>query len=216
MEQPILILEDKVSGRPGEWMQTYSGRQFFPLDPRPEDICITDIAHALSMTCRYAGHCQRFYSIAEHSVLMFRYGLVKSKTTSDVLLHDNLELAAVVALFHDAAEAYTGDLPRAVKQAVKDSWRPMEHKIEDAIWTHFGLQEEAVQHQQLVKTWDQMIVPTERKAFMRLEEVWAHDMLKPLPVTIYCWPPHLAKQAFILAYWEACKIMGWDPEEIET
>ena len=39
----------------GHWMQLVSGKPFFPLDPRPEDIDINDIAHALSMVCRFGG-----------------------------------------------------------------------------------------------------------------------------------------------------------------
>lgn len=54
--------------RAGDWMQTFTGRQFWPMDPRPEDLDILDIAHALSLLCRFGGHCQRFYSVAEHSV----------------------------------------------------------------------------------------------------------------------------------------------------
>ena len=198
-------LRDVVDGRPGEWMQTFSGRKFFPLDPRPEDIYVSDIANALAMTCRYGGHMPtgRFYSVAEHSVLMFQYGLPINR------------YAAVVALFHDAAEAYTGDLPRAVKQAVKESWAPVEARIEAAVWTHLQLEKEVVLHWEMVKEWDQRIVPAERAAFMRREEVWAYDVLEPLPVNIRCLAPISAKHAFVLAYWEACTIMGWDPEEIE-
>lgn len=41
--------------RRGDWIQTYTGRQFWPMNPRQEDVCIEDIAHALSMLCRYNG-----------------------------------------------------------------------------------------------------------------------------------------------------------------
>ena len=51
-----------IETRKGDWMQTISGRQFWPIDPRPEDVFIEDIAHALSMMCRFNGHCDRFYS----------------------------------------------------------------------------------------------------------------------------------------------------------
>lgn len=212
-------LRDVEEGREGEWMQTFTGRKFFPQDPRPEDICVSDIAHALSMACRYAGHTKHFYSVAEHSILMFNHGLAACQRLADKGCMDQSQRyahAAVVALFHDAAEAYTSDLPRAVKQAVKSVWGPVEKTIEAAIWMHFGLVKEVAAHQMLVKEWDQRIVPTERSVLMRREEVWAHDSLTPLPVEIKCWSPERAKQAFLLAYWEACKIMGWDPEEIET
>src|SRR5258708_22646781 len=41
---------------------TYGGRQFWPLDPRPEEIHISDIAPALSKLCRYGGHFLRFFT----------------------------------------------------------------------------------------------------------------------------------------------------------
>lgn len=48
----------------GDWIQTYTNKQFWPLDPRPEDVCIEDIAHALSLQCRFTGHVREFYSTA--------------------------------------------------------------------------------------------------------------------------------------------------------
>lgn len=50
-----------VAARRGDWMQLASGQPFWPLDPRPEEIHIEDIAAALSKLCRYGGHCKRFY-----------------------------------------------------------------------------------------------------------------------------------------------------------
>ena len=86
--------------RNGDWIQTYTGRKFWPLNPRAEDIHIHDIAHALSMKCRFNGHSKQFYSVAEHSVLVSRY--VQSEY-------------AMWGLLHDAAEAYLPDVPRPVK-----------------------------------------------------------------------------------------------------
>lgn len=82
------------------WMQTYTGRQFYPLDPDPAAICIEDIAHALAMKCRYAGHCQSFFSVAQHSVMV-------SRMVS--------EQDALWGLMHDAAEAYLPDVVRPIK-----------------------------------------------------------------------------------------------------
>ena len=73
------------------WIQVHSGGRFFPLEPDLDDISITDIAHSLSMVCRYGGHCLRFYSVAEHCVLL-------SHTVDPEF--------ARWALLHDAAEAY--------------------------------------------------------------------------------------------------------------
>ena len=63
-------LEAARSSAPHAWIETYTGRKFWPLAPSPDDIDIFDIAQALSMTCRYKGHTNEFYSVAEHSVLL--------------------------------------------------------------------------------------------------------------------------------------------------
>lgn len=85
-----------------DWMQTYTGARFYPLEPDAELIRIADIAHALSNICRFGGHSARFYSVAEHSVLLSREFFAG--------WHYKL-----VALLHDAAEAYLGDVPRPLK-----------------------------------------------------------------------------------------------------
>lgn len=52
------------------WIQTHSGGQFDVHNPRAQDVCLEDIGHSLSMQCRYNGHCEHFYSVAEHSVIV--------------------------------------------------------------------------------------------------------------------------------------------------
>ena len=49
-------------------IQTFTGKKFDPLNPNLNDFCIEDIAHSLSLQCRFTGHCRVFYSVAEHSV----------------------------------------------------------------------------------------------------------------------------------------------------
>jgi len=77
------------------WITTYTGKRFHYLDPQPEEIDIVDIAHALSLTCRFGGHCKEFYSVAEHSI---RVAEIVPKEFQ------------LLALLHDAGEAYTGDV----------------------------------------------------------------------------------------------------------
>lgn len=82
-------------------IKTYSGVYFDLLDFKQEDIHIIDIAHALSHMCRYNGHCNSFYSVAEHCIR-------GSKIISSE--------AAPFFLLHDAAEAYLGDVVTPLKR----------------------------------------------------------------------------------------------------
>lgn len=109
--------------RKGDWMQTYTGKQFWPLDPMPEDIDIRDIAHSLALSCRFNGHCYVFYSVAQHSVLVSK--LVKSTK-------------ALAALLHDSTEAYFGDIIKPIKMHLPDI-KKIEKNLEKAVFQHFGI-----------------------------------------------------------------------------
>ena len=82
------------------WIMTYTRKKFYPLAPKQEDIEIEDIAHSLSMLCRFNGHCPKFYSVAEHSILV------------SSLLPKKYKLWGLI---HDAGEAYLSDIPRPIK-----------------------------------------------------------------------------------------------------
>lgn len=86
--------------RKGKFIQVYSGGKFWPLDPKQEEVDIDDIAHALSLQCRFSGHTEFHYSVAQHSIY--------------VSLFCNPE-HALEGLLHDASEAYLVDVPRPVK-----------------------------------------------------------------------------------------------------
>lgn len=88
-----------------QWMQTFTGKRFFPADPKVEDFDILDIAHSLSLQCRFNGHCLCFYSVAEHCVRVAEY--LEKNTGSHML--------AFWGLLHDAPEAYLGDIVRPLK-----------------------------------------------------------------------------------------------------
>jgi hypothetical protein len=109
-------------------MCTFTGKRFYPLDPKVEDISIMDIAHGLSNVCRYGGQCKVFYSVAQHSVLV-----------SQSVHPDN----ARWGLLHDASEAYIGDIIAPLKTTVQyDSYREVETVLMRAICKRFGLPEE--------------------------------------------------------------------------
>lgn len=170
--------------RKGRWMQTYSGGKYWPADPRPVEIRIRDIAHALSLICRYTGHGDFFYSVAEHSVLI-------SKALPKEL--------ALQGLLHDATEAYLGDMSRPLKYSLPD-YKAIEELNWRAIATKFNL---PMDLDPLVKDYDIRICIDEREYLgMRRGNLdWAISG-KPLYVKIEGWEPRYAEGAFLDRYRE--------------
>jgi uncharacterized protein len=188
----------------GDWMQTFTGRQFWPLDPKAEDIAVEDIAHGLSLLCRYNGHISRFYSVAEHCVLMSQW----------VEFQSHSRLAALEALLHDGSEAYLGDMIRPLKINMPE-YRAAEAAVELEIARKFGFptvwqqtrrglfgigrrETEVYVMPGIVKQADNRILFTERAALMgEPPAMWAFDDLEPLPVTITGWSPPVAEAEWL-------------------
>lgn len=102
---------------------TSTGKQVNPLDLKPEDICIEDIAHALACCNRFAGHTRKPVSVAQHSVYVSR--LCPG--------HD------LQALLHDASEAYLGDVTKWLKQTpAMKGYREAEERAQRTIYEKFG------------------------------------------------------------------------------
>jgi uncharacterized protein len=164
--------------RKGDWIQTFTGRQFWPLDPRVEDVSLYDIAHALSMQCRYGGHVKHFYSVAEHCV---------------ILSHAVPEHLALEALMHDAAEAYLVDLPRPIKKSC-EWYYEIERGIEQVVMPYFGLPWPISPE---VMVYDTRILTDERQQLMAKPPIkWGTDM-EPLGITVHNWEPLRAEVEFM-------------------
>lgn len=94
-------------------IRTHSGLYMNVFEPTIEMICIEDIAHALSMQCRFGGHLPEFYSVAQHSW-----------HCSQLVSNEN----AMAALLHDASEAYLLDIPKPIKKRLSD-YKEIEHNL---------------------------------------------------------------------------------------
>lgn len=111
-----------------DWIQTYTGKAFWFPDITANEIDIHDIAHSLAMQCRFNGHSNRFYSVAQHSVLVSR--IVPSEN-------------ALAGLLHDASEAYLTDIPSPLKKmSLFAEYRLAEKSLQERIYRHFGLRED--------------------------------------------------------------------------
>jgi hypothetical protein len=167
------------------WIQTHSGRRFNPLKPNPDAIVIQDISHALSMQCRFTGHCRSFYSVAQHSVLV------------SYLCDESDKLWG---LLHDASEAYLVDVPRPLKRTDTFApYREAEANMQEAICRRFGL---PFQEPPSVKKADTALLATEARDLMSpLHPDWK-QMVEPLPFKIEPWDPQHAKDMFMKRFFE--------------
>ena len=176
--------------RVGDWMQTATGRKFWPLDPRPEDVAIEDIAHALSHLCRFGGHCRTFYSVAEHSV---RVSLVVEQDQGGAAPAWRAE-QALAALLHDAAEAYIVDVPRPIKRFL-GGYKDAEERVFAAIAQRFRISSTL---QECVKYADEVLLATEARDLMGGQSAGKWTLLAdPLAGKIEPWSPEVARVAFL-------------------
>ena len=172
------------------WIQTFSGR-VFPLKTfDPGAILIEDIAHALGMLCRFNGQCQRFYSVAEHSVH------VSHEVKPDL---------ALLGLMHDTAEAYLGDVPTPLKQDL-----PAYHEAEEQLisliankfrftWPAEGSSEE----EELKRADLQLLVDEKTKIMVMEPKPWFDQQIAAKdPDRIQCWAPDEAKNMFLKRFQE--------------
>jgi len=172
-----------------DWIETGSGLKFDLLDPTEEMILIEDIANALSKQCRYNGHTNRFYSVAEHCVILVIWAAMNGYSLQD--LRD--------LLLHDAGEAYTGDCPTPLKK-ILPRFKEIENHIEQVVAKRFGLRLPLLPHLKLL---DGRIIVDEKAVLLSDSgNVWAADALDALGVEIKCLSPQAAKHLFLSKYYE--------------
>lgn len=169
--------------RSPHWIQTASGVEFDLLEPRPEDVRIEDVAHALSNICRYTGHVRTHYSVAQHSVLV-----------SHVCAPED----ALWGLLHDATEAYVNDLAAPLKRMLPD-YAAVEESVLTAVAEAFGLE---LPIPASVKRADLVLLVTEQRDLLPYHG-WTKVLdVTPLDEPVVPLPPGRAAAAFLGRYAE--------------
>lgn len=178
---------------------TYTGKIFDLLNPKPEMVCIEDIAHSLAYQCRYTGHTRQFYSVAQHCVLM--------------AMDEDLPGDPLAKLLHDAGETYIGDIAKPWKRLLHvDVPRTVqinqhyvlvgdfEHKIQKVIGLALGVD---LPYSAGVKESDSRMMATEIRDLMPVmspDFEWGVDTSNPVKEKVIPWLPEPAEQIFLATY----------------
>jgi len=169
------------------WIITFTGDKFYHLAPTPEMVHIEDIAHSLSMLCRWTGHTKFHYSVAQHSY--YASFLVAKEFALDALLHDS-------------SEAYLGDMNRPLKHftAAGPAYMEIEAGVEKVIFEKFGV---PFPLPEVVKVADTQMLYAEKAQLMRVTEAtkyeakkWGRDETEA-DIRIQRWTPRRAEKMFL-------------------
>ncbi len=171
--------------RNGDWIQTFTGLVYYPVDPRPEDISIIDVGHSLSNMCRFTGHVKTFYSVAEHSC-----------RACDMVS----EPFKFEALLHDGPEAYIFDAARPLKHSPEmTGYRAIEERNWKCFAERFSLPAKMSPE---VKHADEVMLFTEKRDLMHVaKQEWGYKV-EPLPDVIKPWSPKRAREEFLERFYE--------------
>jgi hypothetical protein len=203
--------------RVGDWMSMASGRVFWPLDPRADEVHIDDIAQALSNVCRFGGRCSEYYSVAQHSVWVARY----VERSWPVLPH--VALLAMHALLHDTAEAYLGDVVRPLKPAMvvqrvlgdgknsplvfrQEEFCVTEQRVLLAIYEHLRMPFPSVADESKVKHADNVALATEARDLMG-DPRWP-ELPEPVREHLDFLSPRAARTQFLREFERLTNAMG--------
>ena len=141
---------------------TFSGGCFHVLDPREDEVRFVDIAHHLSLICRYTGATRELWSVAAHCLEVSHRVEQRAGTFA----------AQLQGLLHDASEAYLVDIPRPFKPDVSiagDSYYAVEERLMRVICRALGISQD---FDPLVKYVDDGMVDDEVANFFGPGFIW--------------------------------------------
>ncbi len=164
------ITESKEYEKVENYLQLYQGFVFDFENPSESAIDIVTIAHSLGNLCRFNGQCDKFYSVAEHCYNM------------SFVVPEELML---IALLHDAHEAFVSDIPSPLKRYLKSEFFILEKTIIKIMHEYFGMWDQytAKGVKETIKYWDMRMLATEVEQLMGGQQVKWHSLegIKPIP-----------------------------------
>jgi hypothetical protein len=144
------------------WMETIGGKQIDLLSPDPKKMKLPDMSHSLAKQTRFVGHTEHTYSVAEHSLWVWKLVALEFPENDLLQLH---------AVLHDAGETYTGDISAPVKDAMRQltpgesasAFDIISDRVHTAVLVHFGLQPLDLAAASIVKAADLTMLSTEHR-----------------------------------------------------
>lgn len=175
---------DNVSVPEEGWIQIAHGNIFHPMDPRPDEVHIEDIAQSLSRQIRYNGHSDLIINVAHHSC-------------NTAWLADTMGCppeTQLAMLMHDAGEYIVGDFIRPLKVKFPD-FILIEDKIMAAVTKRFNLPQ--IRHE-LIKYFDNIALAWEKRDLYKSAREWPNlpDVPEWCP-TITPWSTDYASHRFL-------------------
>lgn len=138
----------------GPWIETYKGEKFFLGDPKADEVNFQDIAHAISMQCRFTGQLKRMWSVGQHCLFV-------AEMAAEHAPEDVAERYGLLGLFHDFEEAYISDISTPMKRILfeqdsmsKYRFEQMKESINAAIYEAADLDPPTEYEHQIIKFFD--------------------------------------------------------------
>ena len=156
---------------------------------------IRDVAHSLSLLCRYRGQIDYLYSVAQHSLFV-----------EEILATEGCSLyCRLSGLLHDAPESIISDCPSPLKQLLPE-FMAFEKRIGDLFDWHFHVQSDLSEviaaDKAALLAESYCLVPTEA---MPIADI--HYLVYNLPPKYSglfrgVEDPDVTEQKFLAKYWE--------------
>lgn len=123
------FLDHGIQSMKGGNTTSVGGTTYKLSDFKPSYVDIGTIVHTLSRYPRYVGHTNKLMSVAQHSARGFMAALLTYRSDDE----EYTKQLAASMIWHDASEAYTGDISKPLKKLMEDKFTPLEHAIEKVI-----------------------------------------------------------------------------------
>lgn len=180
----------------GPQIETISGLVFDYDSPTADMIVAGDVAAALSKVCRFGGHIDHFYSVAEHSCRVA--ALVREIADKEITL---------AALWHDAHEAFIGDVPAPLKPLFNPALKKLADKIDVAIAERLGIDPALFKHD-IIKAADRQALGYEAAILKPSGGAQADGIYRKVPIEevpdqwlTLGWSPAYAAMQFNAGHW---------------